>query len=43
MCKEFHCLPYAGGYFEQPAIFIEAFEFIQSTLAQYELNEKKRG
>jgi hypothetical protein len=26
MCKEFHCLPYEGGYFDQPAKWIEAFE-----------------
>jgi hypothetical protein len=36
MCKEFHCLPYEGGYLDQPAIYIEAFELIQNTINQYQ-------
>jgi TorA maturation chaperone TorD len=40
MCKEFHCLPYEGGYLDQPAIYIEAFEHIQGIINQYEANRK---
>lgn len=40
MCKEFHCLPYEGGYLDQPAIYIEAFEIIQQTINQYQANRK---
>jgi hypothetical protein len=35
MCKEFNCLPYEGGYLDQPAIYVEAFEIIQQTLNEY--------
>lgn len=41
MCKEFHCLPYEGGYLDQPAIYIEAFEIIQQTLNEYERTRKE--
>lgn len=41
MCKEFHCLPFEGGYFDQPAKWIEAFELIQNTINQYEANRKE--
>jgi hypothetical protein len=40
MCKEFHCLPYEGGYLDQPAIYIQAFEMIQKTIHQYQSNRK---
>ncbi len=40
MCKEFHCLPYEGGYLDQPAIYIEAFEHIQNIKNQYEANRR---
>jgi hypothetical protein len=43
MCKEFHSLPYDGGYMDQPAIYIEAFELIQNTINQYKANQDKRG
>lgn len=39
MCKEFHCLPYAGGYLDQPAYLIEAFELIKSIIDQYNANQ----
>lgn len=42
MCKEFHCLPYEGGYLDQPAIYIEAFELIQNTINQYKANQGER-
>lgn len=35
MCKEFNCLPYEGGYFDQPAKWVEAFELIKSIMDQY--------
>lgn len=40
MCKEFHCLPYEGGYLDQPAVYIEAFELIQGIMNQYQANRK---
>lgn len=43
MCKEFKCLPYEGGYLDQPAIYIDAFELIQRTINQYEANRQKGG
>jgi hypothetical protein len=43
MCKEFNCLPFDGGYFDQPSIYIEAFELIQNTINQYRAQESKRG
>jgi TorA maturation chaperone TorD len=43
MCKEFHCLPFEGGYLDQPAIYIEAFELIQNIMNQYKANQDKRG
>ncbi|MCD4838172.1 hypothetical protein LRS37_04655 [Neobacillus sedimentimangrovi] len=43
MCKEFHCLPYEGGYLDQPAIYIEAFEIIQQTINQYQANRNRKG
>jgi hypothetical protein len=42
MCKEFHCLPYEGGYFDQPAKWIEAFELIQSVIGEYKAAEAKK-
>jgi hypothetical protein len=41
MCKDFHCLPFAGGLFDQPAIYVEAFELIQSVINQYKANRKE--
>jgi hypothetical protein len=41
MCKEFHCLPFDGGYFDQPGRWIEAFELIQSIINQYNANQPK--
>lgn len=43
MCKEFHCLPYDGGYLDQPAIYIEAFELIQQTMNQYQNQANRKG
>jgi hypothetical protein len=43
MCKEFRCLPYEGGYLDQPAIYIEAFEIIHQTINKYEANRNRRG
>jgi hypothetical protein len=43
MCQEFHCLPFDGGYLDQPAIYCEAFELIQNTINQYKKNQAKRG
>lgn len=42
MCKEFHCLPYEGGYFDQPAQWIEAFELIQNVIGEYKAAEAKK-
>jgi hypothetical protein len=39
MCEKFHCLPFEGGYFDQPARWIEAFELIQSIIDQYNANK----
>lgn len=41
MCKEFHCLPYEGGYFDQPAKWIEAFSLIQSVIGEYKAAEAR--
>jgi hypothetical protein len=35
-CKNMAALPYPGGYFDQPNQLIEAFQAVQSTLAEYE-------
>jgi hypothetical protein len=42
MCKEFHCLPYEGGYLDQPAIYIEAFELIQDIINEYKANKARK-
>lgn len=42
MCKEFHCLPFDGGYLEQPAIYIEAFELIQNTMNEFKANHARK-
>lgn len=41
MCKEFHCLPFDGGYLDQPAVYVEAFEMIQQMINQYQANRKE--
>lgn len=35
-CKEFNCLPYEGGWLDQPAIYIESFEIIADIINQYQ-------
>lgn len=42
MCKEFHCLPFDGGYLDQPAIYMEAFELIQDTMNEYKANRARK-
>jgi hypothetical protein len=42
MCKEFHSLPFDGGYFDQPTIWIDAFEIIQGVINEYEAAERKK-
>lgn len=39
MCKEFRCLPYEGGYLDQPAIYAQAFGIIKGIINQYEANK----
>lgn len=41
MCKEFHCLPFEGGYMDQPAIYTEAFELIQGIINEYQSKQQK--
>ncbi len=41
MCKEFHCLPFEGGYMDQPAIYTEAFELIQGIMNEYQAKQQK--
>ncbi|MDQ0414237.1 hypothetical protein [Mesobacillus stamsii] len=41
MCKEFHSLPFDGGYLDQPSVWVEAFEHIQGMINQYEANRKE--
>jgi hypothetical protein len=41
MCKEFNCLPYEGGYLDQPAVYAEAFEIVHQTIIQYQNNRKE--
>lgn len=44
MCKEFNCLPFEGGYLDQPAKYTEAFELATNTINQYKAQrEKMRG
>lgn len=42
MCKEFRCLPFDGGYLDQPAIYMEAFELIQDTMNEYKANRARK-
>lgn len=35
-CKEFNCLPYEGGYLDQPAKIMSAFSVIQEVIAKYQ-------
>lgn len=35
-CKEFNCLPYEGGYLDQPVKIMSAFSVIQGVVAQYQ-------
>jgi hypothetical protein len=41
MCKEFNCLPYEGGFLDQPAKIAEAFGLIKRTIAQYQANRRE--
>ncbi len=41
MCKEFNCLPYEGGYLDQPAVYAEAFEIITQTISEYQKNRRE--
>jgi hypothetical protein len=43
MCKEFRCLPYEGGYLDQPAKYIEAFEMIDQAISQYKRSKEEAG
>jgi hypothetical protein len=43
MCKEFRCLPYEGGYLDQPAKYIEAFEIIDQAIFEYKRSKEEAG
>lgn len=40
-CDEYQCLPYKGGYLDQPAKLMEAFRIISSTKAMYYQEQDK--
>lgn len=42
MCKEFKCLPYEGGYLDQPAIYAQAFGIIKGIINQYAANKSPK-
>ena len=39
-CKTFHCLPYRGGMFEQPARIIQIFSIIEGIILEKQNTDK---
>lgn len=40
-CYEYHVLPYAGGWLDQPLILVEIFETIRGARVEYDLYRHK--